>query len=345
VLSVESVDFLLIANPENRRAAFFREAVERRGGRCRELSWLEVLAGAPVEGERIRVDSPGENWDVECGFVGRTEPEDRGRIRGLDVAYERFVEVLSTFPNARYMNSPAAIGAMFDKVETKRRLAAEGVGVPSTFGIVRTFDALREVTERSGRHRFFVKPRHGSSASGVLALSMRGDRVLAQTSVEREGDRLYNSLRMRRYSTLAEVRTVVDLLGAEDELLVEEWVPKASTQGRTFDLRLVVIGGRTDHAVVRLSRHPMTNLHLGNARGDLVVLRDDLGSRWEDLRSTACRAASSFHGALYAGVDIALTPDHKRITTFEVNAFGDLLPGIVDSRGRSTYEAELDAFG
>lgn len=338
------MEFLLVANPENRRATFFREAVERRGDRCRVISWLEVLAGADVSADLVRIESPGENWQVESALLGRYEPEDLGRIRGIDVAYHRFVEVLQRFEASRFMNTPSAIAAMFDKVTTKQRLHRAGVAVPQGYGLVRTFEELRDVVGRSGRVRFFVKPRHGSSASGVIALSMKHDRVLAVTSVERAGDRLYNSLRLRRYERFDEVERVVDLLGAEDELLVEEWVPKASTQGATFDLRVVAIGDRAEHAVVRLSRHPMTNLHLGNARGDLSLLKAELGARWDDIAATALRALAAFDGVLYGGVDIALTPGFGRLTTFEVNAFGDLLPGVVDARGRSTYEAELDAF-
>ena len=44
-------------------------------------------------------------------------------------------------------------------------------------------------------------------------------------------------------------------------------MPKAGLAGHVFDLRVVVIAGRARHAVVRMSRGPMTNLHLLNRRG------------------------------------------------------------------------------
>ena len=338
--------FTVIGNPENRRVGLFRDAVEARGGAITVLPWLEFLRDPDIElaDGFVRIESPGENWEVESALLGREEPHDRGRIRGLEQSTRRMNEALESIAGARCMNSPASIAAMFDKVESKRRLSAVGVDVPRTFGVIRSFAELRDVVREAGRDRFFVKPRHGSSASGVIALSMRGDKVHAVTSVERVDDRLYNSLRLSRHTTLDDVARIVDLLGAEDQLLVEEWVPKASTQGHTFDLRIVAIGACAEHVVVRLSKSPMTNLHLGNQRGDADELRESLGERWRDVIDISVRAVSAFEGALYGGVDIALTPDHRRTAVFEVNAFGDLLPGVVDARGRDCYAAEVDAF-
>lgn len=337
-------DFVLVANPENRRATFFQEAVAARGGRCRVISWRDVLAGAPVEGRYVRIESAGEDWDVENALLGRDDPMDLGRIRGLDTAYDALVDAMSRFRAERFMTTPGAVAAMFDKVETKRRLNTAELLLPATYGTARTFEEVREITMSHGRGRFFVKPRHGSSASGVIALTIRSDRVLAVTSVSRDGSKLYNALKLRRYETFGEVECIIDLLGAEDELIVEDWVPKASAQRGNFDLRVVAIGNQADHVVMRLSKSPMTNLHLGNKRGDLHTLLEELGDRFAEVQATALRALAAFDGALYAGVDLAFTPDLRRIVAFEANAFGDLLPGVLDSRGRSTYEAELDAF-
>jgi hypothetical protein len=54
---------------------------------------------------------------------------------------------------------------------------------------------------------------------------------------------------------------------------VEEWVPKAGIADHTFDLRIVTIAGQPRHTVLRLSKAPMTNLHLGAHRGALQEVR------------------------------------------------------------------------
>jgi hypothetical protein len=155
--------------------------------------------------------------------------------------------------------------------------------------------------------------------------------------------RLYNRLRVNHYTDERQVAAIVDRLGA-DGLHVERWFPKAGHDGRVFDLRVVVIAGRAGHVVARTSRTPLTNLHLGNARGDLAALRSAIGAeRWAAAMAVAERAAACFPGSLHAGVDLMLGPGFERVAVAEVNAFGDLLPGVLDERGRDTYAAEVDA--
>ncbi len=43
---------------------------------------------------------------------------------------------------------------------------------------------------------------------------------------------------------------------------------------------------------------------------------------------------------LTLGIDLMVAPSLRRFAVAEVNAFGDLLPGIVDAQGRSTYERQ-----
>ena len=154
---------------------------------------------------------------------------------------------------------------------------------------------------------------------------------------------LYNSRRIRVYQDIEEIAELVDAL-CRHRVHVEEWLPKAGFEGRTFDLRVVVIAGRARHTVVRLSRSPMTNLHLLNARGDADALRARIGHGvWEAAMNTCEGAMASFKDSLYGGVDLLFTPDLKRHAVLEVNAFGDLLPDILHE-GLDTYTAEIKAF-
>jgi len=124
---------------------------------------------------------------------------------------------------------------------------------------------------------------------------------------------------------------------------VEQWLPKAGFDNRTFDLRVVVIAGRACHTVARLSRSPMTNLHLLNERGDQDAVRERVGwPAWEAAMRNFELAMECFPGSLYAGIDLLFTPGHRRHVVIEVNAFGDLLPGVL-WRGQETYATELRA--
>lgn len=207
--------------------------------------------------------------------------------------------------------------------------------------------------ELPGYRRAFVKLAHGSSASGVLAVETgAGGRIRATTSVERApSGALHNSLRLRRYEDERVIGAIVDAL-APDGLHIERWLPKASQQGRSADLRVVVIAGRATHAVVRTAAGPLTNLHLGGARGDLdaaVAAVTAAGGHWETDALAVCeRAAAAFPRTLCVGVDLLPALGWRGFAVGEVNAFGDLLPRLTGlpgspAEGLDTYAAQVAA--
>jgi hypothetical protein len=179
-----------------------------------------------------------------------------------------------------------------------------------------------------------------------VAYQTDGRRHQAATTVEaarRDGElRLYNSRRIRIYRDWREIAELIDAL-CRHRVHTEQWLPKAGFDNRTFDLRVVVIAGRACHAVARLSRSPMTNLHLLNKRGDVNAVMERAGrAAWDAAMLDCERVMESFPESLYAGVDLLFTPDFRRRAVIEVNAFGDLLPGVF-WQGQETYAAELRA--
>src|SRR5262249_33549811 len=86
----------------------------------------------------------------------------------------------------------------------------------------------------------------------------------------------------------------------------------------------------------------MTNLHLGNRRGDVSAVVRLMGEEaWQSGLRTCERAAAVFPGSLHVGVDLLIGRDFRQ-HLLEGNAFGDLLPGVL-SEGTDTYEAEVRA--
>jgi hypothetical protein len=88
----------------------------------------------------------------------------------------------------------------------------------------------------------------------------------------------------------------------------------------------------------------MTNLHLLNARGnrDAVVQRMGVEA-WEAAQQTCLRAMACFPQSLYGGIDLLVSPGYRRHAVLEINAFGDLLPDVLDD-GNDTYAAEIAAY-
>ncbi|ADV65765.1 STM4014 family protein [Deinococcus maricopensis] len=353
-------DVLLIAPPTGRRARAFQASLAALGWPpARVVSYLELLRGEVHltdlvrPGTVVRFDSPGEHADTERALIERGGAQ-AGDLAGGELApmrawYAGFAgalrELLGQLDRCaphRRMQDVEHVLTMFDKAATHARLAGAGVPVPPALPEVDGAEALFEAAVARGWSRVFVKLAYGSSASGAVALQWRGSRVSAVTTVHMEGGRLFNSRRLRQYSSWAEVRTLVDAL-ARHRVHVERWLPKVSFQGRTIDLRVVVIGGTAGHTVVRSARGPITNLHLGNERGDVDALRGALGEAgWAHVQGVAEGALAAFPGALYGGVDVLLTPGFRGAAVLEVNAFGDYHRGVLHG-GLDTYGAELRA--
>ncbi|MGA6152635.1 STM4014 family protein [Stenotrophomonas sp. NPDC087984] len=356
--------FAVVGNPGGRRVEMFSDAAVAAGLPApRVLAWHEVLTVGASFGpaETVRIDSPGEDEEVEWLLRGAFDPT---RVEGTGRWYARFTEAVrgiataARTAGATLLNDPGELAVLFDKRLCHGVLDGAGVPVPPspTSGPqappVRGWDDVRAALGTSGLRRAFVKPAHGSSASGVLAVETAGPgRVRATTSVERvEDGRLFNSLRVRRYDTEAEIAAIIDTL-APDGLHIERWLPKASQDRRVADLRIVVVAGRATHAVVRTSRSPMTNLHLGGVRGDLAAARaaaEASGVAWSEVLGTAERAAECFPRTLCVGVDLLPGPGWRRFAVGEVNAFGDLLPRLTGlpgsgAEGLDTYAAQVAA--
>lgn len=354
---------VVVGNPANRRVRLFQDAVAAAGlPAAREVAWLDVLGGRAEfrPGEVVRVESPGEDAAVERLLRGTDDPT---RVEGTALWYERFTAAVRELggavreAGASLLDDPDELAVLFDKRLCHGVLDLASVPVPPspTSGPgappVRGWDDVRALMAGPGLRRAFVKIAHGSSASGVLAVETAGPgRVRATTSVERDASgRLFNSLRVRRLTTEQEVAAVVDAL-APDGLHVERWLPKASLHGRAADLRVVVVAGRATHAVVRTSSSPMTNLHLGGARGDLHAARAAAetataggGRGWAAALDICEQAAACFPGTLCVGVDLLPSTGWRRFAIGEVNAFGDLLPGLTGLPGGGAED--LDTYG
>jgi hypothetical protein len=243
------------------------------------------------------------------------------------------------------MNPPDDIALLFDKRACHARLEGHGVPVPPALAPIASYDELLQQMRQRNWTRVFVKLAHGSSASGAVAYRFAGVRHQAITTVEMISQNgklhLYNTRHIQVYQDQREIATLIDAL-CRQRVHVEYWIPKAGYANRTFDLRIVTIAGKACHTVARLSQSPMTNLHLLNARGNAAEVQTRIGpERWQQARQT-CEQAASLFPSLYMGIDLLFTPDFRHHAILELNAFGDLLPGILHD-GQETYTSEIVA--
>jgi hypothetical protein len=374
------IPFVVVGNPDSKRVAGFAAAVVRAGHPPILLvPYADLLAGRAdlatlvPPGAVVRIESPDRDWEVERAILalGAEVPDEDGdyaRASAAEVAalafdkgafgwprqwylgycrvLARFDRALAAAPPHWLMQHPTDIATMFDKRACHTLLQAAGVSVPVSLEPIQGYVDLRAKMRTAGWRRVFVKPAHGSSASGVVAYQTSGDRHQATTTVEMvpagDGVRLYNSRRLHTYRSETEIATLIDAL-ARHRVHVEQWWPKAGLAGQTCDLRVLMIGGRVRHVVVRLSRSPLTNLHLSNDRATLDLLRPRLApGAWDAAAATCERVMALFPRSLYAGIDLMFGTDYRQHALAEVNAFGDLLYDTwLD--GQDPYDAEIAA--
>lgn len=120
-----------------------------------------------------------------------------------------------------------------------------------------------------------------------------------------------------------EIAAFLDQLLSMD-CLAERWYPKASFQGCSYDLRAVWQFGQLDFLLARLSKGPLTNLHLNNHPLPAKELGLPLSVR-EEIEELCRRTALAFPGLSSFGADILLERGSLRPRIIEINGQGDLL--------------------
>ena len=355
--------FVVIGNPANRRVTMFQAALAAQNlSPATVIAWRDlVVAGAP---ERVlgalpespaivRIDSAGEDEDLERALIRRGEAAARAEgyaaidARGLDavprelgrILFPRqhhlgFLAVLRELdaalaarPAWRVVQPVAAIEELFDKRVTSAKWAALGIPVPDAIA-VRDPEDLRAQMRARGWPSVFVKVSSSSSASclAIFHHDERGEHAI--TTVEDTGAARYNTRKLQRITTRRGLDRLLGFLLAEGSQ-IERAIPKAQLAEHYFDLRVLTIDGVPAFIVVRSAPHPITNLHLGGQRGDLALLQKRVPEASWDAAMASCVAVQRESGAFHVGIDLMFEPGLRAHRVIEGNAFGDLLPNLV----------------
>jgi hypothetical protein len=271
---------------------------------------------------------------------------DKGRIYFPGVWYKGFQRLLNSISTAAghviWFNHPQDIITMFDKPLTKKTNAEHCLPSLPDFP---SYDNFLAHLESQTDSRFFIKLNYSSSASGVLAFeyNRKAGKAQVQTTIElvRHGSDcyFYNSLKLKKYSNPKDLTDIINFL-FQQGAYVEPWIVKAQKDDGVFDLRVLAINGKRHHCIARVSKTPITNLHLGNQRCAIDDL-DISSTQWQQIDQLVADVMQNFPKSLYSGLDILLPRDENKLPILlEANAFGDLLPGLLH-QGHNTYQAEL----
>lgn len=357
--------WLLIGPRGSRRIRGLQQALRERGlPAADELHYERLLEDPSLAFDAVarrpravvKVESPGEAPALHADLIergwkrlGEIAPRPRALEHG-ELAYQHywyagFRQLLEALPaQAHYLNPPADIACMSDKLACQQRLQAQAVSIPPLLGRIGGYAQLRERLREHDCDQVFIKPRYGSSGAGVLAYrrNRQGREVVYGSAewVENDGSgsaRIFNSLRPRRYTDSRQIEGLIDAVAAQ-EAYVERWIAKPrAPDGRShYDIRTIALDGRARHRIARVSRAPLTNLHLGNRRGALREWLDDEAMR--SLEIATERSAQAFPHSRMIGFDLIVRDGRSWI--LEANAFGDLLLNL-PWQGLSTYEDQV----
>lgn len=268
----------------------------------------------------------------------------RGYCRFLAAVYR---EVKALKMAVRWVNSPGSIASMFDKRSCWQLLSRHGLrlpALPAPAGTIGSYDSLQAAIAASGMNRLFIKLACGSGASGIIAyqINPRTGDELALTTIgieKRAGSySFYNTGLLRRYRERSDIREMIDWVCREGAH-IECWIEKDSILSKSFDVRQLVVHGQACHTVLRLSRTPITNLHLRSERrtdADQLLSAEVI----QAVKHTAEAALRAFPGSFTAGVDVLVQQGSRRTYAIDVNPFGDLLYGA-EYEGMNTYEWQM----
>ena len=350
---------LLIGTDGGKRKLYFERAAGEAGIPVAFLDWRNLLRpereeepcleprkaayplGCRGQGEEPDSEEAGVGCQAGEGLWHRTEgdlrrwavkidaPEwESSGLMDLGKLTDRYVEWLnrlSRLPAGVFLNDPTDIAEVLDKRRCKERLVQKGVPVTHMYG--ESFSHSEELFAFMREHRLgqvFVKPLRGSGAAGVAAqrYSPGNGRLALYTCAALEEDGIFNTKRMRRMEG-REGAALLDKLLKLD-CVVERWYGKETFQGYCYDLRVIVQGGQIDYILPRLSKGPITNLHLNNRSMEFTDLNLDKGTV-ERISEVCLKAGECYPRLKSIGMDVLLERGSRSPRVIEMNAQGDLL--------------------
>ncbi len=370
------IRFGIICNPSNRRFDFFKQAVISQGFSpplC--ISYWDILqkkvdlAQAFNAIDVLKIESSGEDFAVRkellalaathgSNFISSQSSKqlsfDKGIIRhgrqehvGFQMLLQKIQKATEAFPNLQIMNAVEDILLMLDKTRFHKKMLLQNIAVIPAIYNITSFEELIQQMKLQNWTRVFLKPNHGSSASGVIAFRKNGPKMMATTSIEytqtKGTIKLYNSLKIHKYQNPKQIEKIVNII-AQNGIIVEKWISKSTLKSSIYDFRVVTTNQNPKHIIARQSHSPLTNLHLGNRRGNLELIKNEIeNTSWHNLEELAKQTARAMPQTLYAGLDILISKETQEPYLIESNAFGDLLPNLL-ADGLDTYETQIQHY-
>lgn len=312
--NVDRVGRILLLGSSGKRKTYFEAAIASSGmeyGFYSYEDFEQLLQGEDLMGTVLKIDPP------EIHSIRIDEIEQFTR------EYDQKLRRLSEMPVLEFWNTPASILQLLDKKNCKKALLEKGIPVTKMYEInVSSAEELLHFMEEQRIPQLFVKPLTGSGAAGVTAVRFvpKRNQLVVYSCAALDQGILVNTKRLSRLEQDA-AKSLLDAL-LQNECILEKWHRKACYEGYSYDLRVVVQNGQVDYILPRLSKGPVTNLHLNNHAEYFESLKLDV-SLTEEIKRICCEAVGCFPGLRGAGIDVLI--ENGKPYIIEMNAQGDLI--------------------
>lgn len=294
----------------------------------------EVIRRLLQRGQRAAGQTVAEWPELVDGWIA-PQPLLFSGLRACLLTLDQFTRQQSAIIN-RY--NVEDVLTLFDKNRTADRLRDHDLPVPDSFAADDRTPDLREKIQAAGWEAAYLKLATGSCASGIVRLN--ADARTGITTTQQLQGQFYNSYRVRTIEG-GPLEEVLAFLLAQT-VTVQKGVMKATVGGHNFDVRVVVLHGKVVATIFRVSRHPMTNLHLGGRRGEARQCRAQIPQRhWLDAMGH-CEQAATLFDVPCVGIDVAFDRYTGCPWILEMNAFGDFFPRWVSDRGKTIHRMEIE---
>ncbi|MBP2655814.1 MAG: glutathione synthase/ribosomal protein S6modification protein [Firmicutes bacterium] len=363
--------FLLIGDASGRRLNGFVECFKKLGTSSYQvITWQEyfddflVFSRKLRENTIVRLEPPEKDMEIYRAILKLGEVDNRlsnAEIDDIDFSqfpiiapgqwYAGFTKLITDIAQTCSVHADKKILmmqdhcealAMMDKRQTYDRLAAKAKEY--SYYLPAKLEAplrVKEFREMYGGQvlKCFIKLRYGSGGTGILAYKnnprLNEETLWTSLKVEIRGGKkfFYSGRKIAFITDKAKIGELIEWVLANGAH-IETWIPKAAYQGTHFDTRVLVAAKTPQYFITRLSKTPITNLHLGNQRrnssevftaGQLAV-----------LSQAAADVMKVFNKSLYAGIDIVCSPGYKPYV-IDVNPFGDLFHNLLGTEANVYY--------
>ncbi len=365
---MKQTKFLIIGDQTGRRVKNFSNCLTELQLSYQVIDWSDLLMDYTIleknltEQTIIKLEPPEKNMEIyrnlllagaeQAGHLGRKEIEQLDFSNYSIVAPAQwyagvetvFSKLKETVAQARVfcMNDPTEMLKMMDKQQTYRILVegaeAGWFALPKKFDGLSSYEELKDFFE-SKPVSLFIKLRYGSGSTGVLAY--RSHPRLAQeklyTSLNyttQNGKRIFfSNYGVHQFQEREVIKILVDWV-LQNGAVIEAWIPKATYQGYAYDTRCFVLNQKAEYLISRLSKTPITNLHLKNQRRESAEILS--AEQLQLLRQAGARVMQLFKNSLYAGIDLINTSG-DRVYVIDLNPFGDLFHHLIGSKENLAY--------